>query len=124
MRNLNQELEDIGLDPLQRKTVLNWINTLSSKDLDGNGNENLYFPPGYGDVTPPDPDGIDRSLPYHVQDQLREEKRIQNWIDESMPEFRKMEGIVSGRIYFIKELRKKFSWLSLKEAKDHLLKNW
>lgn len=125
MRNLNQELKDIGLDAFQRESVLNWLNTLSSEDLNDNGNENLYFPPGYGDVTPPDPYGIDRSLPYRIQEKLRTEKRIEEWIEKNLPIFKEMDKNPneSGRIQFVKGIKKEFNF-TLVEAKEYLDKNW
>lgn len=115
MRNLNQELLNLGLNAIQSKAVLNWIDTLSPQDLYDNGNQNIYFPPGDGDYER-------EHLPddYHLL-----ENQIDRWIDENIANYREMHKNpeVSGRIQFVKSIIKEFN-LTLVEAKKHLDKNW
>lgn len=113
MRNLNNELKELGLEPLQREAVLVWLNTLTNEELSKNGNDNLYCPPGDG----PYVEFIEPTL----------EEQIQYWINNNISLYK--EGHFEGetvnwcKIRFVRDLKSEFN-LSLSEAKSHLDKNW
>jgi len=116
MRNLNNELEALGLPGHQITHVLQWVNTLTNQDLKDNGNDNwLCGPPGNGDVDPDVPVGYESWESYYSLD-----SRINRWVQENINTYRPQE---SGRLNFIRDMRKEFS-ITLVECKSYLDKNW
>jgi len=118
MRNLNKELEELGLPWHQITHVLQWVNTLTNQDLEDNGSPNAYFPAGHGDVTPDPPIGYDSWESFYSL-----ESQIKRWIEENLPFYKEVSDTTRGRIEFVKDIKRKFE-LTLVEAKSHLDKNW
>lgn len=107
MINLRTELALSGFNVDQVKIILEWVNTLTNKDLEQNGSKNACFPPGDGDY---------EELP---DDYWSLESRVQRFLDENIQGYKDR----NEKLHLVRDLHKEFE-LTLVQAKNIIDQNW